>query len=87
MKLPERAAIVGKMKTTAEAGSRRGMGAAKTAVTAGRAVLMTKTGQRVATGAMAGAAIGAALPFVTMAAGAMLGAGALVMIKSMKDTD
>lgn len=87
MKLPEKSAVVAKVKTAVEAGGRHSRTATEKAVTTGRTVLQTKTGQRVATGAAAGAVIGAALPLVTMMTGAMLGAGVLVLVKAMKDAD
>jgi hypothetical protein len=62
-----------------------GLGSA--AYKAGRAASRSKVGKRVLTGAAAGGAVGAALPFVSLAAGAMLGAGALVLWKSFKDKD
>jgi hypothetical protein len=47
--------------------------------------LKTPMGKTVATGALAGGAIGAALPFVSAIAGAAVGAGSLVLIKSIRD--
>jgi hypothetical protein len=52
-----------------------------------RIVAKTKVGKRALTGAAAGAAIGLALPFVSVTACALLGAGALVFWKSAKDSD
>lgn len=60
---------------------------AKEAVSKGRAFLKTKTGKRIATGGLAGGAIGLALPILTIATGAILGAGALVLYKSMQDKE
>lgn len=51
----------------------------------GRSFIKTSMGKTVLTGALAGAAIGAALPFISAIAGAALGAGSLVLIKSIKD--
>ena len=52
-----------------------------------RLAAKTKVGKRALTGAAAGAAIGMALPFVSVTACALLGAGALVFWKSAKDSD
>lgn len=49
------------------------------------AFLKTPMGKTVATGALAGGAIGAALPFVSAIAGAAVGAGSLVLLKSLRD--
>jgi hypothetical protein len=53
----------------------------------GKALATSKIGSRALTGAAAGAAIAAVLPFVTIAGGVLLGAGGLVLWKSAKDAD
>jgi hypothetical protein len=53
----------------------------------GADVLRTKTGKTAVKGAAAGAAVGFALPFVSVLAGAMLGAGALVLLRAAKDKE
>ena len=60
-------------------------GLAKSTVAVGRDLVKTKTGSRALTGAAAGGFIAAALPFVSITAGILLGAGALVMWKTAKD--
>lgn len=53
----------------------------------GQAALKTKVGKRLATGALAGAAIGYALPFVTITGCALLGGGLMLFWKSVQDKD
>lgn len=60
---------------------------AKQAVKSGQIALKTKMGKRIATGAMAGGAIAYALPLVGFATGAILGAGAMVLFKSLQDKE
>lgn len=71
----------------AQIGNKHGAAAGDFLVRTGEAVVKTRTGKRAVTGAVAGGAVGAALPFVTLIGGAMLGAGALVLWKSFKDKD
>ena len=60
---------------------------AKSTIDAGRGLAKTKTGSRALTGAAAGGVIAAALPFVSITAGILLGAGVLVMWKTAKDEE
>ena len=60
---------------------------ASSTVAAGRDLAKTKTGSRALTGAVAGGVIAAALPFVSITAGILFGAGALVMWKTAKDEE
>lgn len=71
----------------ADAIKEHGVVAAKATVRAGKAILETRDGKRAAVGAAAGGAIGYALPLISIAAGAALGAGLLVLWRSLKDND
>lgn len=79
----------GKSAATEGAALWKGYGepAAEKVVETGRTVLGTKIGKRAATGAVAGGTIASALPFVTILAGAAVGAGLFVLWKGMKDKD
>lgn len=52
-----------------------------------RSAMKTKLGKRIVTGAIAGGAIAYALPFIALTTGAIMGAGALVLIKSLNDKE
>jgi hypothetical protein len=60
---------------------------ARQAVDTGHAALKTKAGKRFAKGALAGAAIGYALPFVTITGCAILGGGLMLFWKTLQDKD
>lgn len=94
--------VMRRLKNTVIAGANEGVTAAKRHSTvvrpyadeaingvlkAAKAALRTKAGKNAATGAASGAVIGAALPFVTIAAGAMVGAALLVMWRAAKAKD
>lgn len=58
---------------------------ARKAVKSGQVALQSKMGKRIATGALAGGAIAYAIPLLAVSTGAIFGAGALVLFKSLQD--
>jgi hypothetical protein len=74
-------------RLASETGQRHGAEVADAAVSASRKVWKTKLGKRAVTGGVAGAAIGAALPLISMVAAAGLGAGLFVIWKGLRDKD
>lgn len=74
-------------KEGAALGKAHGEQVAGKIVETGKAVLETRIGKRVATGAVGGGAIASALPFVSILAGAAVGAGIFVLWKGLKDND
>lgn len=65
----------------------RGEPIARQAIETGQTALNSKLGKRIATGAVAGGAIAYAIPFAAITTGAILGAGALVLVKSVTDKE
>lgn len=87
MKRPSIEGIKVSVKSGAAYAREHGEPIARQAIRTGQSAIQTKLGKRIATGALAGGAIAYALPFAAMTTGAILGAGALVLFKSMKDNE
>ena len=87
MKKPDLPAIRSRVESGLASAKERAEPVAKQVLETGRAALQTKTGKRLATGAVAGGAIGFALPLVSIATGAILGAGVVLIAKTIQDRD
>ena len=85
MKRPNIEGIKDRVKSGASYAREHGEPIARQVIVTGQSALKTKMGKRIATGALAGGAIAYALPFAAITTGALLGAGVLVLFKSMKD--
>lgn len=87
MKRPNIEGIKGSVKSGASYARGHGEPIARQAIETGRSALKTKLVKRIATGALAGGAIAYAIPFAAVTSGAILGAGALVLFKSIRDKE
>lgn len=87
MKRPTTEDVKQSLKAGASYAKEHGEPIARQAVESGRAALKTKTGRRIAKGALAGGAIAYAIPFMAISTGVILGAGAMLFLKSATDKE
>ena len=87
MKKPDLTAIKARVGDGFAAVKERAEPVAKQAYHTGRSALQTKAAKRLTTGAVAGGAIGFALPLLSIATGAVLGAGVVLIVKTLQDRD
>ncbi|WP_380872313.1 hypothetical protein ACFB49_32600 [Sphingomonas sp. DBB INV C78] len=87
MKKPDLSGVKASVENGLAVAKERAEPAAKQVYETGRSALRTKAGKRLATGAVAGGAIGFALPLLSIATGAALGAGVVLLIKTLQDRD
>lgn len=87
MKKPSLHSIKSDIETGVKFANERGRPIAEKVYRVGRGAIATKTGKRIATGAFAGGAIAYAIPLMAITTGAILGAGAMLFVKSLSDRE
>lgn len=76
-----------RIRSSAEYAREHGEPLVRQAAEKGQAALTSKLGKRIATGALAGGAIAYAIPLAAISTGAILGAGAMVFFKAVRDDE